>query len=948
MKKLPIAFLFFCALVSGFAENRWERQFSVAKNRFLEADYEVALHEFQQYIRLFPGTEYEGDAYYFIGQSHYYLGDYSSALTSFNRVRFKYPASRYARVVGFWEGVTLLGLDRYEEGYDALKNYLDSNETAYKTEAVYYLSTAAMKLGRDSEGFEYMKSLITSGDKPEPYQLVSLMKTGVASGEDEQTLEILSSLHEKFPDDTYITFLLAEMYFYTSDFEKSRELYKYLSKNVSKVSEEINSYLLLRELYFSKDVLSVPDFQAAFDAAEEALAGDKRLLGELWELAMYYYYDKNEAVSALSIFQKMRTSSVAMSYALVARAVDLYERSDDIENGISVLNWYMEQCSEGSDDYFKTSYGLAALYAKNGDWTDAMALLEQENGYKPADEQWRYLYAQGLFNQKDYDGCTAQAASFLEDYPASAYYNDAVLLAARCYRDSGNLGKAQEYYEKLISADGYGFTKAEYISVLFNQRKYTAVTSLRYTAEENNSPVFLYYRGLSFVILDSYDKGIPLLEKLNTGSVDASLQPYVLFYLGWSKYRMSKFNDALANYKELFQKYPNSEMVTSAKYTAGWCAFSTGDFAQATSYFSDYAVRSEYASDRNKGLFMSARSQRRAGQTNKAILTLGEVIASESGGYWKEAYFELGDLFLETGAVDKAIDAYGAVFKRDPEDPDGFRGMLEAGKAAYSAKRYEQAVTLFRTLRDSGLKTDKMVDVYYYWGLAYRDEGKQYSAILIWDKLVENYPKSVYVFEVQVSIASMYQEMGEFKKAADIYAKLITQFPDDSSNIQIDVELDKLKFMIQGQSDREAALSARIGKLKGASTKDGRTAIIELGKLYILNETRKSQLDFVLDLLKQVIDKKGEDPDSASRAMFLYGEYLAREGDYDKATDSMLDAALLSPGPEDFIAQALFRAASTAAAGRNKTDARAIVATLLDRFPDSVWAEEGRKLEGGL
>ncbi|MBN2509842.1 MAG: tetratricopeptide repeat protein [Spirochaetales bacterium] len=948
MKKLPAVLCFLCTVSFVFGDARVDAQFSVAKNRFLEADYEVALHEFQQFIRLFPDTGYDGDAYYFMGQCHYFLGDFPSALIAFHRVRHKYTASRYARVVGFWEGVVLIGMDRHEEGYDALKEYLDNGESAYRREAVYYLSVASLNLGKEQEGFAYMENLVKGDEKPEPYILVSLMKTGIASGSSEQTLFLLDSLGERYPEDAYITFLRAEMYFYITDYERSRELYSYLAKNVASVNEEIRAYLLLRELYFSKDVLNPGEFRDAYSAAEQELGNDRILLAQLWEMGLFYYHEKNVFADVVAIFQKMKASSVQVSYAAVARVVDLYSVSGDYQSAIDVLLWYLPQSVEDSADNYKTLFALASLYAQSDDWDKAMEILREENGYGPLDEKWQYLYAQGLYIEGLYEECSALSEVLLKEYPGSDYYPDILLLIARCARERGELARAEDHYRKLAGLPGYEFTKAEFISILFNQGKYREVAGLEFSREESANPVFSYYRGLSYVLLESYDKGIPLLEKLEAGAVQDTLKPYVLFYLGWSKYRVSDFKAALGYYRKLFASYPMSETVTSAKYTAGWCAFSLEDYPQASTYFTEYALRSEYTAQRNKGLFMSARSLRRTGQTNKAILTLNEVIAAENGGYWKEAYFELGEMFLETGATDRAIDAYKTVFMKDPDGTDGVRAMVEAGKAAYGAKRFDEAADLFRTLRDSGTRDEKMVDAYYYWGLAYKDAGKPYSAILVWNRLVEQYPKSVYVFEVQVFIAAMYQDMGEYKKAADIYAKLVTQFPDDASNSQIDVELDKLKFMIQGQSDREAALSARIGKQKGAQTREGREAIIELARLYILNDTRKSQLDFVLDLLLKVIDKKDDDPDTGSKALFLYGEYLSREGQHVKATEAMLDAALLSPGPEDFIAQALFRAASSAAFSGDKSDAKAIITTLRQRFPSSVWAEEGRKLEGGL
>lgn len=58
-----------------------------------QREYDRAIQQFREFLRLTPDSPYAGNAHYWIGESYYTLGDYSQAILQYNEVRQHYPKS---------------------------------------------------------------------------------------------------------------------------------------------------------------------------------------------------------------------------------------------------------------------------------------------------------------------------------------------------------------------------------------------------------------------------------------------------------------------------------------------------------------------------------------------------------------------------------------------------------------------------------------------------------------------------------------------------------------------------------------------------------------------------------------------------------------------------------------------------------------------------------------
>jgi TolA-binding protein len=272
--------------------------------------------------------------------------------------------------------------------------------------------------------------------------------------------------------------------------------------------------------------------------------------------------------------------------------------------------------------------------------------------------------------------------------------------------------------------------------------------------------------------------------------------------------------------------------------------------------------------------------------------------------------------------------------------------LYRRGEMYFQAKLYEKARNAFYEYR---LKFPEgvLIDAALYWGgLCSFHLSEKFGAVLLWEKIIKEYKDSAYRPNAIKKTAEVYTESGDYSKALSLYSELISEYPREASAVDAEASLEELRYLILGLSDREAELTVIIERNKGAKTREGREALLSLAKLYLYEQEAGKQ-DLAYTLLNQVVEKM-EDPDTASRAQFLIAEYYSLKENYIKAGNEFLKAALINPENKDLMAFSIFKAAEMMKLAGKPQEVRDLVERLQKNFPQSQWAEEGKRLLEGL
>ena len=123
-------------------------------------------------------------------------------------------------------------------------------------------------------------------------------------------------------------------------------------------------------------------------------------------------------------------------------------------------------------------------------------------------------------------------------------------------------------------------------------------------------------------------------------------------------------------------------------------------------------------------------------------------------------------------------------------------------------------------------------------------------------------------------------------------------------------------------------------------TREGRDAMLELSRLYILEKGKK--LERAFQMISQV--NEVDDPVTGAEAQFLLGEYYERLGEYEKAGREFFKASLKNPDEQEFMAYSIFRAAFSMKQAGKSREVSELVKRLEQGFPESEWTLKGKKL----
>jgi tol-pal system protein YbgF len=86
--------------------------YSQAYADYTRGNYDLAIQEFQEYLRIYPEGDYAGSALYFIGQCHYGKQRFREAIDAWDALFRTYPSSVKLPDAHYWKAVTLERIGR--------------------------------------------------------------------------------------------------------------------------------------------------------------------------------------------------------------------------------------------------------------------------------------------------------------------------------------------------------------------------------------------------------------------------------------------------------------------------------------------------------------------------------------------------------------------------------------------------------------------------------------------------------------------------------------------------------------------------------------------------------------------------------------------------------------------------------------------------------------------
>lgn len=962
IKRLAFGAVFICICLAAGALSADRVLFLEAESSYLDGEYAAALETYNAILRDFPLSERVPDAQYRRAVCLFRLNRLQESIDLLTEIEKRFQQTRYIDYVPFWQGLARHALGDYVDAAQDLDRFLqDIEDPDMAPQALLYKSLSYIELGDYDNARKSVLQLDRSYPESELrfYGVAFLTSRLLREKRFAEVLDLVDSVDmPAFPPQWRERLLLykGEAAREKGDSELAEEVYGQLVDASAEVA-----VVAFRRLYFSAQQREdVELMETILRGAEVKFGGMQEILANFWLQAGIESLKRrqlNIAEYFLDRVWSLRTDGILIMDSCLYLSEVLVEK-ERVAEAIAVLEEYLT-LSDGTTPPVLMKLGNLFLSLKDYDHAaHYYGLLLEAAPHSPLAPTAGYYYALARFMLGELNACRDIISDLLRGDLDDERRRRLMRLEINALVGLGEVPQAlatSRDYVDLFPRDIRG--RLDLIRLLFMNGNFNIVVQdapslfSPFPAYATDDPeVYLigkFFGGLSSLLEGMDEEAAAEFSEVSEerlSSVDLDfLYPYVLYYSAWAQYKLGRFADAAGSLEEMTGSYDGHELQEMAIYLAGWSFFKSGVFDRAAEYFSRLSGGTEELN--LKSAYWNALSLVELKRYRDAsVLFEGLFRESPEFSFADDALLGYARALRDLELLDEATQWYRELPMSFPESNLQETALFDLGRMNFDNNLYEQAREVFDEYRRLYSLGEFVDGALYYGGLSAFELEEAAGAQLLWEKLIDEYADSDYRPKAMVRTAEIHADREDYSTSLKIYLDYIANYPEEAKAREAEKRASELRFLMLGSSKPVARLESTIEREGGSETPEGRQAMVELSRLYILEGV--GDVDVALIMLTQVVES--HEPASAAAAQLLIGEYYAKEGDRTKAAEEFVKTLDEKPPGQDLAPRALYRAAEMMKLEKRSDDVIRIIRKLQEEFPDTGWAEDANKLLEGL
>jgi TolA-binding protein len=927
--------------------------FEEGERRFASGNFSLAIERFEHLLTTFPETQFTPQAQFRIAQSHFYLQNYTIALSRFQRAAARTPAGEAAQRLQFWIGLTFYHLNRHDEATVAMTRYLqDPREQAGR--AYLYRGLSAIETDDALRGIADLEQAIAlTAGLEQSFAAAALMDLRFSRGEDDLLLRLWSQWEDRGSSrDPYHEQRLrraADATYRQGDSPGARGLYRQLT-DFSLDSAQWGFQQLSRIAQEEGDRGAV---QEIFRQAERRLAGEPQRMRDFWyTLGADAFQAQRYELAELNFFRIWELREHAPVDGAVpfflARAVEAQNRE---EEAVAILEQSLTDSSVRDDHELERVLALTRLYLRAGQNNDAADLIDSRSERRD-DAVVLYAWATALTRSGRENEVLpvlieSQMQPLLREEP------ELFRVRGRLHLGANQPGEAvrsyRSYMQERESVEEE--VRLELLRALVQAEQFSAA------AQEGNriDPTVLssqqrddlgYLLGLTAFHGQRWSEVIQQLSPL----APERYEPMRSYHLSWAHYRLGENRLARNAISPVIDQLPR-EVAFPGGYLYSWTLYQERALEQSTRQLlrllGIVSTRDEEVQARQ----LLATVHLENGQTEQALTQyrlLLDIAASdaERAVFWGQ----YAGVLAAIGRAAQAVREYDALNEALPETAVGRVALIDAGQVLFGESQFAEARERFRRYRNQYPQGRELDRALYWAGAASLEQGESGRALLWWEPLIQQFPRSVHTPRALLESARIHERRGEQRQSLELFDRFVAAYPNDPALPEAEAARRRLRLETDGLSAREATLWVelqRIGDLPGSGTQRDRwfELILELGRISIREQisvtAQAGQRGLIVDYL--IAGARANHPGAAEAALLL-GEYYRRRGENRAAIQQYVRIAAIPGVDPELAAQGLYELALVARQEREESVAENALQELQERFPGTVWADRAERL----
>jgi len=442
------------------------------------------------------------------------------------------------------------------------------------------------------------------------------------------------------------------------------------------------------------------------------------------------------------------------------------------------------------------------------------------------DEHELFLVAQKAFEDGFFDVAMRYINQLFDEYPETKKHIQAKLLLGQCYFFKSQYLKAYDIFNDLLK-----FSEFKDATLYWLGETYLKGSDFKKAVKQYHqlidlypdsiyTPQAYYSLGWSYFAQNDYSQAKKVFLKLvrkfpvhqlaedasfklseteyNLGAYENAIQyfkSYVLnfpksrrhgqayFYIAESYYFLENFLTAVTYYAKSAEIAYDNKLILMGKVNLGWSYLKLEKFKLAQQYFDDaYQFAKEKGILSDDVLLGQATFYAETGEHKEALKAYKQLIDQFPGSERiVEATLGLANTYYQTKRFKEAIHSYQAIINMASDDP-ARKAILEKtyfglAWAHLKSGDIDVAVENFQTIKNTTASKTVRISALAQIGDAYQDVGQLEKAVDFYDKILQDFPDSLYTDYVQYRQGIALLKMERIEAATLSFQSLQANFP---------------------------------------------------------------------------------------------------------------------------------------------------------------------------
>ncbi len=872
-----------------------------------------AIAHFESFTDKYEWSNFNDDALYKLGGLYFQRNEFDKSRGAFLQLLNKYPQSEFYGSSMFFVGETYTKQNRTDEAIRFFENAISSKrQNKFIDESIYSLANIYEKKGDYENAAKYYNQLLdfypNSNLAPSAQIRIGLTYFNLKNY-NVAVLELSDPLINKLPEENQIEakYVLGNSYYRLQEYDDAEKTFKELLQNYPNANLKNDIKYSLAWVNFQRGRYSdsYDLFSEVARSGKDSLAIDALFRsGE----SRRYAGKESEANKIFDEFlEKYPQSSLASKAKFQIGAANYSTNKEKVSED------YLVEAANSKDivTAAKANILLGELKLNQKDFVQAQNYFERsvQTEQLPENSKAKGFFGLGVakyfLNQFD---AAIQNLKLAESNLNGEEKNKANFYLAESYFAKKDYRKAIESYDKVKSNDkaiqfqntfgkAYAYFNAkDFSNAAFHFNEF--IKNNKNSAKVTNAKLRL---ADSYYGIKRYNDASRIYREIFMTDNSHFSGDYAHYQFSQALYRAGNADEAIKEFANLQQKYPDSKYAPESQYLVGWINFQKGNFTGAISDYQTVIERYPNSAIVPLAYNSIGNSYFNVGNYSLAIDNYQRVLNEfPTSSYVYEAVSGMIDAYSVNDNINQAVAVIDNFVTRNPNSNFADEILFKKGELYYSQRNYERSKDSYKEFVNKYPNSKLAGDAYYWIGKSSSNLAQTNEALFYYNIVSSKYTNSEAGIASILEMGKIHSDLKNYDSAIQIYQSAINKLPPESQKIPEILYAKALVNVNKGDiseayQDFTFVIQYYDGTIFAANSK------LEVALIELVRQSYQS----ADALLREVAENRADD--IGAKAQYYLGVSLFEQKKLDEAVTALVRVRFVFSGYDEWLTKSLLK-----------------------------------------